>query len=329
MRQTRRGCFAGRKEPKYVWYVYDLSWALDEASATTGSASLNNSSLRMTSGQYTVDASGFTLVNPLYQKPSQMASKVYVVDISSQGSTDTTGPYLYEVTRTGGWNPTYQYVRYSSAPVRGGTVLWVVESDTMDYPIDGEQGGYWYVMVKGERPMYVWDVFNVIQIQNGYEQTEGPGGTAYALDVGGAQAPWNEPYYAYGSSYSFDPATGLYTLPGSGYMVGNDSTAKQFINRGKNAYFFTSVRSLSSPYTASKIFYNIYDYEYATEWNTHGYYCYYEKSLVSSPIYTSGKGSATGQTAESYEQAAYPQDGVQGEYWYTYSHSYSYEFDNR
>ena len=32
---------------------------------------------------------------------------------------------------------------------------------------------------------------------------------------------------------------------------------------------------------------------------------------------------------QSYDPEAYPQDGVQGGYWYTYSHSYDYVFDNR
>ena len=329
MRQTRRGCFAGRKEPKYVWYVYDLSWALDEASATTGSASLNNSSLRMTSGQYTVDASGFTLVNPLYQKPSQMASKVYVVDISSQGSTDTTGPYLYEVTRTGGWNPTYQYVRYSSAPVRGGTVLWVVESDTMDYPIDGEQGGYWYVMVKGERPMYVWDVFNVIQIQNGYEQVSTPDGTALIPDVGGAPSPWENNYTVVSSNqqYTFDTSTGKYEIVGRSYETSSDSRLNEAVKNARNSYFFTT--STSSTRKTSKLYYNLIDYELGQKWSDYGYYCTVETTLTSQPAYIESRGNATGQTVESTDIVAYPQDGVQGEYWYTYSHSYSYEFDNR
>ena len=112
-------------------------------------------------------------------------------------------------------------------------------------------------------------------------------------------------------------------------MLGNDETALQFIERCENAYFYTSSYSISSSSTTKKILYNIYNYEYATEWNTHGYYCYYEKSLGSSPIYTSSKGSATGTIVESYDQSAYPQDGVQGGYWYTYSHSYDYVFDNR
>ena len=34
-------------------------------------------------------------------------------------------------------------------------------------------------------------------------------------------------------------------------------------------------------------------------------------------------------TIESVDQATYPQDGIQGDYWYTYSHSYTYKFDNR
>ena len=235
MRQTRRGCFTGRKTLKYVWYVYNSA----------------------------------------------------------------------------------------------GEMVDIVESDTMDYPIDGEQGGNHYVMMKGEYPMYVWDVFYIAQIIVGYEVKETAGGTVNMLDRIGSYYDWYG-YYTYGTSYTFHSQTGQFDLTNAkqGITYAGGASGDPIVNfyqRCKNAYFAVGRDTYPSTTGLSYLYYNAQSY---TE-GAYGYVFEYEKSLVSSPIYTSGKGSATGQTAESYEQAAYPQDGVQGEYWYTYSHSYSYEFDNR
>lgn len=222
-----------------------------------------------------------------------------------------------------GREPKYIWYVYAS---QGGAMIGTVASDTMDYPINGEQGGYWYVMMKGEYVMYVWDVFNIAQILTGYEMNETAGGTVNIIDGIGSYINWYN-YYAYSKSYTFNTQTGLFDLINgkTGATIGGvgDPIVK-FSNNCEDAYFAVGTSRVSITGLTS-LYYNAQSYEPGA----HGYVFTYEKRLIRSPIYTSGKGDATGTIVESYDQSAYPQDGIQGDYWYTYSHSYDYVFDNR
>lgn len=137
--------------PKYVWSVYNTAYVRDDATAITGNVSLSRA--RMVSKTYAVDESGFTLVDPSSKSAILVRSGDCFVDLENVTSTVVSGPYLYVVNRVtqSGVSPVpFEYTRYSAKIGRSGSELYRIESNTLDYPIDGEQDGYWYVLVEGE-----------------------------------------------------------------------------------------------------------------------------------------------------------------------------------
>lgn len=142
---------AAEKGPKYVWAVYDFAYVRDDANITTGSGVRINGSKKAATS-YTVSGEGFTLVNPTYGSSLLLKKGQYIVDISTSNSTATSGQYLYELTENA-YGAQYAYIsykRYGVKEAKGTTELYRVESDTLDYPVDGEQDGLWYVLVEGE-----------------------------------------------------------------------------------------------------------------------------------------------------------------------------------
>lgn len=300
------------REPKYVWAVYDIGYGLDESSATSITESLRSSSTKMASDSYTVSSSGFTLTNSTSIKVPDLAGK-YIVNISKGSSTSITGTYIYYVhsVSSSGFNRTVTTTRYSSVLIKGDTELYRVESDTMDYPVNGEQDGYWYVLLKGEKPMYVWDVYEKLtQYQEKTTDNSYFGPSSWPVDL------------LYSSSYSFDASTGKYTL-----IKGTEKS-------------FTENRfgdQTGAPISLSRKYYQKYNYMNSS-WNTDVmYYDYTNADYTNHTWYAKKyssesatiKGTSTGTTVESDNNSAYPQDGARGDYWYVYSHSYTYEFDNR
>lgn len=298
------------REPKYVWAVYDIRYGLDESSATSITESLRSSNTKMASDSYTVSSSGFTLTNSTSIKVPDLAGK-YIVNISKGSSTSITGTYIYYVrsVSSSGFNRTVTTTRYSSALIKGDTELYRVESDTMDYPVNGEQDGYWYVMIKGEKPMYVWDVYNVTATYAYKESSK----SATVNFVSGDSI-----YMA--SSYSFSTSRGTFTLnnPTSTKWT---SSFGDILNASGGSYWMKNSESGSYVMTGMLTEGTLTP---TLELGGTQKYAVIDESATS---YI--KGTSTGTTVESDNNSAYPQDGARGDYWYVYSHSYTYEFDIR
>ena len=302
------------REPKYVWAVYDYAWVRDDDNAITGSFSAVRTLKKKAASSYTINEGEFALKHPTSTTVGGLALGDYIVSVSTSGdSYATTGQYLYEVTAySGGYNTTITYKRYSAVAVRGDTELYRVESDTLDYPVDGEQDGLWYVMLKGEYAVYVWDVYEKLtqyQEKTSNHSYFGPGSWPVRL--------------LYSSSYSFDPGTGKYTL-----IKGTDKsfTENYFDNQsgapnsiiGK---YYQKYNKKTSSWNTDEMYYSATNLDYTD----HTWFA--EKWYRSESVTI--KGTSTGTTVESDNNSAYPQDGISGDYWYVYSHSYTYEFDNR
>ena len=300
MRLTRRGCFVP-KGMLYVWYVYSTAWEAEEFETGTFTPSRYGGN-RMAADSYETSQDGFTLINPSSTSSSQLQVGDYLVDVSTNGSTAVSGEYLYRITgKTGSfWSQEFEYTSYKAVQKRGEVVLRIVESETPDYPIDGEYNGEWYVMMAGIRPMYVWDVFNI--------------GQHYTMRDEGATI--NVPNPAYICEYSFSSLTGLFTI------TKNVKEEVTYVNGEYDTialdYFWTP-RKFSVGSTTDVMYQGSV---YSPQLGHRSFYAYIG-------VLIENKGSATGTTVESLDPEAYPQVGVQGRYWYTYSHSYNYVFDNR
>lgn len=309
MRQTRRGCYAAQGGgAKYVWAVYNLAYSIDEsAGGTDGSVSLSSSRYKMAAKGYTISDSGtVTLTDPTKTTAANLAVGDYLVNVSTSNSTATTGDTLYKVTGvSGSWNYTITYTAYTPAlNARGTDTGQRVESNTADdYPSDGVQGDYYYVMVKGYGTVYVWDVYNLTTTYGYKERTT----SGYSVNL------YTNSELEVASKYTFDTTTGYYTLT-------NPSTT-------------TSSSSVSGKYWMKTSSGKSQDMYYGwTDWawtpgsvGTITTTQYSSSRDHSNVIYT--KGSATGEQVQSVSQTAYPSDGVQGDYWYTYNSSYTGWFD--
>lgn len=309
MRQTRRGCFAAQGGgAKYVWAVYNLAYGIDEsAGGTDGSVSLSSSRYKMAAKGYTISDSGtVTLTDPTKTTAANLAVGDYLVNVSTSNSTATTGDTLYKVTGvSGSYNYTISYTAYTPAlNARGTDTGQRVESNTADdYPVDGVQGDYYYVMVKGYGTVYIWDVFNLTTTYGYKERTT----SGYSVSM------YTNSEIEVASTYTFDTTTGYYTLT-------NPSTT-------------TSPSDVSGKYWMSDSSGKSQEMYYGwTEWDwtpgstgTITTTQYSSSRDHSNVIYT--KGSATGEQVQSVSQTAYPSDGVQGDYWYTYNSSYTGWFD--
>lgn len=318
---TRRRMVAGvKKGPKYVWAVYDFAYVRDDASATTGSVTLSQTLRKMAASAYTVNEGGFTLTGAVTTQVQHFQVGQFIVNIATNtGDNVTSGQYLYEVTGTSGyWTRTIQYKRYGVKAAKGDTELYRIESDTPDYPMDGEQDGLWYVMIKGLREVFVWDVYQAT-FSYGYKETRSSKSSSF-ISTSSSKT------FLVSTSYTFDPYTGYYTLvnPTSVTVRSGDSAVTDVKNYLKEKYSMNS--STNGTHTGMTyvtgdgtleyefVFVRRYEYSRTTD----------ETLLI-----PSGKGEPTGNVVESSDDSAYPQDGAQSDYWYTYSHSYMQEFDNR
>lgn len=204
-----------------------------------------------------------------------------------------------------GREPKYIWYVYAS---QGGAMIGTVASDTMDYPINGEQGGYWYVMMKGEYVMYVWNQYHTsgqyTQRSSSNERVDKPSTRTFTI-----YQYWSGQFPIL-ANCDFDPQTGNYTLH-YGY---NSQTVRNFSSYTGSFTGAWMIDAISGPtvYSGSNIVTS----------------SYVSGVTVYTSVFTYTKTDYIG-TVESYDQSAYPQDGVQGDYWYTYSHSYNYVFDNQ
>lgn len=309
MRITRRGCYAAQGGgAKYVWAVYNLAYGIDEsAGGTAGSVSLSSSRYKMAAKGYTISDSGtVTLTDPAQTTAANLAVGDYLVNVSTSSNTATTGDTLYKVTGvSGSWNYTITYTAYTPAlNARGTDTGQRVESNTADdYPPDGIQGDYYYVMVKGYGTVYIWDVYNLTTTYGYKERTS----SGYSVNL------YTNSELDVASKYTFDTTTGYYTLTNPSTTTSSSSVSGKYwmINssgRSQNMYYGWTEWAWT-PGSAGTI-------------TTTRYYASRDTSNV---IYT--KGSATGEQVQSVSQNAYPSDGVQGDYWYTYNSGYTGWFD--
>lgn len=309
MRQTRRGCYAAQGGgAKYVWAVYNLAYSIDEsAGGTDGSVSLSSSRYKMAAKGYTISDSGtVTLTDPTKTTAANLAVGDYLVNVSTSNSTATTGDTLYKVTGvSGSWNYTISYTAYTPAlNARGTDTGQRVESNTADdYPADGVQGDYYYVMVKGYGTVYVWDVFNLTTTYGYKERTT----SGYSVSM------YTNSEIEVASTYTFDTTTGYYTLTNPSATTSSSSVSGKYwmkISSGKS----------------QEMYYGWTEWDWTPGSTGTITTTQYSSSLDhSNVIYT--KGSATGEQVQSVSQTAYPSDGVQGDYWYTYNSSYTGWFD--
>lgn len=321
MRQSRRGCFYQNKEPKYIWKVYDIDTKLN--GGTTGSISIRSNRTKMASTEFTYSNGTFTLTNPTSKTITNLSVGDYIVDIrtTTAGANITSGSAIYKVTgKSGRSNITLSYTKYTSMKnIQGSTYYYDVASDTLDYPIDGEQDGYWYVMVKGEKEMYVWDVFDVV--------------TSYTLDTTRTDhVSAGITYYLYKAV--FDNSTGLFTITDI-YPTQSVTSSLQSIESddGSVKYYVNGPGSYNGRYWSDQK-YSVGDTVSELISFSSSVYCDYPSQARLSVFYkggleTTSKGNSTGNTVESENSETYPQDGAIDSYWYVYSHCYMKKFDNR
>lgn len=312
MRQSRRGCFYQNKEPKYIWKVYDIDTKLN--GGTTGSISIRSNRTKMASTEFTYSNGTFTLTNPTSKTITNLSVGDYIVDIrtTTAGANITSGSAIYKVTgKSGRSNITLSYTKYTSMKnIQGSTYYYDVASDTLDYPIDGEQDGYWYVMVKGEKEMYVWDVYNVITVY-GYKEASSSNETINFTSGSSI-------YTA--SSYSFDKNSGTFTLKNPTSATWSSSYSDILSANGG----FWRKDSSSGDYVMNGML-TLGTLTPTLELTGAKTYAVTDTSYIASRK----KGTSTGTTVESESSTAYPENNYKGDYWYVYSHSYIYKFDNR
>lgn len=310
MRQTRRGCFAAQGSgAKYVWAIYSVVYGVDEsAGGTGGSVRLSSSRYKMAAKAYTVSEDGtVSLTDSTRTTAANLAVGDYLVNVSTSNSTSTTGTTLYKVTgaSSSGSYVNVSYTAYTpSLCAKGADTGQRVESNTADdYPVYGIQGDYYYVMVKGYGTVYVWDVFNLTTTYGYKEKTT----SGYSVSM-----YTNNNLYV-SSTYTFDTTTGYYTLTNPSATTSPSSVSGKYwmkTSSGKSpAMYYGWTEWAWTPGSTGTI-------------TTTQYSSSRDHSNV---IYT--KGSATGEQVQSVSQTAYPSDGVQGDYWYTYNSSYTGWFD--
>ena len=115
------------------------------------------------------------------------------------------------------------------------------------------------------------------------------------------------------STYTFDTTTGYYTLTNPSTTTSSSSVSGKYwmtISSGKSQEMYYGWTEWDwTPGSTGTI--TTTQYSSSRDHNN--------------VIYT--KGSATGEQVQSVSQTAYPSDGVQGDYWYTYNSSYTGWFD--
>ena len=307
----RRMMVAFNKELKYIWRVYNVESQL--SGETTGTFTLSSSRYKMAASSFTFLSStlGFSLTNSVQTAAANLKVGDYLVDVSTSSSTSVNGTVLYEITAISGSSTrTISYKSYTSfSEVQGSNLLYEIGSDTMDYPADGiwSGDGLWYVMVKGEREVHVWNVFNV---NNNYytEVIEG--------NSSGYQYDYSFDYLTYGESYTFNKNTGEFTL--NDVLSLGSAIAYQGTLYGMEGSSTLSGDSMKGPVLYSQC-----------SCTADTYNVYHRAKCKHTATFAGTKGSSTGNLSESINRNEYPQDGIQGNYWYVYSHSYVEPFDDR
>lgn len=304
MRLSWRGVIAQKRGESYVWAIYTVVYGVDEsAGGTGGSVRLSSSRYKMAAKAYTVSEDGtVSLTDSTRTTAANLAVGDYLVNVSTSNNTSATGTTLYKVTGTSssGSYVTVSYTAYTpSLCAKGVDTGQRVESETADYPVDGlHTDGRWYTLIRGYATVYVWDVFTIITTY-GYKESTSRGET---VNVSGSTIYYSSAYTFYpwdrSSAYTLtNPGAGDYNDTANYWMVGSTSDSTMY--KGHSSYGPSEVTAVTT---------------YKTTRDT---------SLV-----RYSKGSATGESVESVSAAAYPQDGAQGDYWYTFSHSYEGWIDN-
>lgn len=153
---ARRRMMAIKKEPKYEWAVYQITKAIDEsAGGTNASSKVMLNTAMQAARSYTVSSNGIiSLTNPVSTSVNALKAGDYLVGITSGATnTATTGSMLYKVKSVSTSGLMYyniSYTTYSPKNARGTDTGRRVVSDTLDYPVDGIMGNYWYVLIKGD-----------------------------------------------------------------------------------------------------------------------------------------------------------------------------------
>lgn len=302
MRIPRRGVIAQRKDG-YVWAIYSVVYGVDEsAGGTGGSVRLSSSRYKMAAKAYTVSEDGtVSLTDSKRTTAANLAVGDYLVNVSTSNNTSTTGTTLYKVTGTSssGSYVTVSYTAYTpSLCAKGADTGQRVESETADYPVDGlHTDGQWYVLLRGYATIYVWDVFNK--------------GTSYGYKEGttlnNAVSIYTGTVIYYATAYTFDTSSGYYTLTNPQRGDYNNTLNYWMKNTSSDITMYKSRTAYSSTEVTPATTYS---------------------RVVDRTLVTYDKGSSTGNTVESISPTAYPSDGAQGDYWYTFSHSYEGWIDN-
>lgn len=316
MRIPRRGVIAQRKVGGFVWAVYSLAYGIDEsAGGTAGNFSVSSNNYRRAAKSYTVSGTYVNLVDSVQTTAANLAPGDYIVTVANTNSTATTGTTLYKVTGVSGsyFSYTISYTAYTPAlNARGTDTGQRVESNTADdYPADGVQGDYYYVMVKGYGTVYVWDVYNYT-----------PGWST----VTSTPSQDNPPIGISTSSYA-----GYEVSSTIGYNQNKLSTMPD-ITSGKAVFSNSGATSTVLAMLDEKSNYNHLYYGIN---NSDHFYDHYSimsgttriRARYRLDIVDGKKGAATGEQVQSLTSTAYPSDGVQGDYWYTYNSSYTGWFD--
>lgn len=169
MRISRRLGLYATKKPKYTWAVYEAKHGAGPGGAEVyGSFMTNNTaSRRYAATSYSATSSGFTLVNPQLVSYTQLSVGMYVVTTSPSGSSETTGYNIFQITDIANGvssGMVFSYRRYvPELCLKGDIELNRVSSDTLDYPVDGVQGSYYYVLVAGNEDnslVYRWERYS-------------------------------------------------------------------------------------------------------------------------------------------------------------------------
>ena len=292
---------------KYVWGVYNLAYDKDESTAVEVSFNIAPSSYRPSSTEYTASSSGFQLVNA---STSQTAADVsvgdYLVSVSYGNNTDTNGEYLYQVTSKRSTNtpsgPAYSFkcTKWSVGIVKGDTELTRVKSNSLDYPVNGEQNGYWYTMLKGEYDVYVWNLFEAA-----YTATE------YSTNKYSTCSTTNNSRYKY-ASHSYKVTANEFQLVKPSKVLFKDMIAGLYI---------VDVSESSSSATSGE---NLYIVKSDAVQSTTIRFKY--NKMIRDETVT--KGNSLSTSVESTNRSEYPDNSYIGDHWYVYSHNYLYTFDN-
>lgn len=141
-----------RNSAKYVWAVYTIIKGIDEnAGGTSGSVALLSTNQNYASSTYTVGSNGtITLTNATKKTASELLVGEYITDISTSGAATTTGTTLYKITQNASsstFSRTISYIAYTPKNMRGTDTGDRIKSKTLDYPENGIQGDYWYVLL--------------------------------------------------------------------------------------------------------------------------------------------------------------------------------------